>query len=127
MLRLLRATRSSWVYGPGAVLTLAYDQLIYVDLAKRIALARLTDGAGVFGRTDDQVPDFRRMVFVGWPIVDRHRHDLVESLDAFIDLAEPEAPTCIDGDSLRASIEALAEQPFRTMPHFMPGAWGVSG
>lgn len=112
------------VFGPGAALVANADQVWYCDLAKRHRLGRLTAGPTVLGRPDDQQPDFRRMVFVDWPAVDRHREQLVERLDRFVDLFDPRVPRHVDGETMRASIAGLAHTPFRTVPHFMPGSWG---
>lgn len=112
------------VAGPGAAAVPGSDELWYVDLAKRHGLARLDDAACVLGRESDQRPDFRRMVFIDWPAIDRHRERLVGRIDYLIDLIEPERPVLIDGDTMRATIRDLSRRPFRTVPHFMPGAWG---
>ncbi len=111
------------VTGPGAAATDS-GELWYVDLAKRHGLARLGETACVLGRESDQQPDFRRMVFIDWPAIDRHRARLVGNIDYFIDLVDPERPVLIDGNTMRATIRDLSRQPFRTVPHFMPGAWG---
>lgn len=112
------------VYGPGAALVLDIDQVWYVDLPKRYCLTFIGERPAVLGRADDQHADFKRMVFVDWPAVDRHRAELIGRLDRFIDLLDPSSPTHLDGNTVRASIESLATRPFRTVPHFMPGAWG---
>ena len=109
--------------GPGAALVDA-DRFWYCDIPKRYALADVGDGPSVLGRVDDQVPDFRRMVFVDWPILDRHRAPLATTLDLFIYLLDPEHPHHVTGDCMRSTLAGLADKPFRTVPHFMPGAWG---
>lgn len=112
------------VFGPGASLTPGVDRIWYADLAKRHGLARLGNGASVLGRVDDQQPDFRRMVFVDWPAVDRHSALLVADLDRYIDLVDPDLPVHIDGDTFRASVRAVGKRPFRTVPHFTSQPWG---
>jgi len=112
------------VYGPGSSLTPGVDDVWYTDLAKRHGLSRIGHGACVLGRVDDQQADFQRMVFVDWPAVDRHSALLVAGLGRFIDLVNPERPVHVDGETFRASIQVLSRQPFRTVPHFMPQAWG---
>jgi len=112
------------VYGPGAALVANSDHVWYVDLPKRYGLTFIGERPVVLGRPDDQHADFKRMVFIDWPAIDRHRAGLIDDLDRFVDLLDPSTPTHVDGPTMRASIEALSTTPFRTVPHFMPGAWG---
>lgn len=113
------------VVGPGAALV-QHDLLWYVDLPKRFAEAAVTAGdarnlgqpAGT-GRATT-----RRLFYIDWPLLDRHRDELVERIDQWIDLQEPRQPTWLDGESLRASLRGLTGQPFRTRPTFNTTSWG---
>jgi mannose-6-phosphate isomerase class I len=92
------------VYGPGAALV-PHDELWYADLPRRLH------------RTDDT----RRMYYVDWPLESRHRRELLPRIDRYFD---PTGPRSITGSALRATLSALARQPFRTRPAFLPGPWG---
>jgi len=117
-------TVTTVVFGPGAALVDNANEVWYCDLAKRHGLTRIAEGPTVLGKPDDQYPDFRRMVFVDWPAVDRHRKQLGSRLDRFVDLFDPNMPRHMDGKALQACIRSLVGRPFRTLPHFMPGSWG---
>ncbi len=66
----------------------------------------------------------QRLLFVDWPLQERHKADLLPSLDRLVDASDTARPRSLDGGSLRASLHALAERPFRTRPSFFPGPWG---
>ncbi|MFJ2890158.1 class I mannose-6-phosphate isomerase [Streptomyces sp. NPDC087305] len=112
------------VLGPGAALV-EHDLLWYADAPKRYAEAAV--GAGEVGANlglPDEKPDFRRLFYIDWPMLDRHRDALAHRLDAWLDLQHPDHPAWIDGAGLRATFTALAHQPVRTRPYFNSTPWG---
>jgi hypothetical protein len=110
--------------GPGAALA-DHDLLWVVDHPKRAALAAVRRGDPGTLSTDAGDPDGeRRLMFIDWPVLDRHRRGLVDRLDRFIDLSDPADPRSLRGGALRASLGELAAGPFRTLPTFAPGPWG---
>lgn len=112
------------VLGPGAALV-EHDLLWYADVPKRYAEAAV--GAGEVGANlglPDDKPDFRRLFYIDWPMLDRHRDALAHRLDAWLDLQHPDHPAWIDGACLRATFTALAHQPVRTRPYFNSTPWG---
>jgi mannose-6-phosphate isomerase class I len=112
------------VYGPGSAFV-GHDLLWYVDLPKRVALdAVQRRQAGNVGQPPGEPGSERRLLFVDWPMLDRHKRELAGHLDRYIDLSDPEAPRSIEGNALRRSLSALAVRPFRTRPTFLPGPWG---
>ena len=96
------------VLGPGAALV-EHDHLWYADLPKRDQLAATGD---------------RQLLFVTWPAQERHVREWAATLDAYLDLTDPEAPLFVEGDTLRATLAHIASGPFRTCPTFLPGPWG---
>jgi mannose-6-phosphate isomerase class I len=107
------------VYGPGAALV-PHDVLWYFDVPKRHALAERAPNVGQRqGRGSVQ-----RLLFVDWPVLDRHKRRLLASLDRYVDLTDAAKPLSLDGDALRSSLRALARRPFRVRPTFLPGPWG---
>jgi mannose-6-phosphate isomerase class I len=107
------------VFGPGAALV-PHDVLWYVDIPKRHALARGAPNLGQrAGRGDE-----RRLLFVDWPVLDRHKRTLLPALERYIDLSEPGQPRSLEGGVLRESLRALARRPFRVRPTYLPGPWG---
>jgi mannose-6-phosphate isomerase class I len=112
-------------YGPGAAL-LDSDCLWYVDLPKRYAEAEVTAGRGrnLGQRSGDGVATTKRLFYVDWPLLDRHRDGLVARVDRWIDVQNPGRPTSIDGTTMRDTMDMLAGQPFRTRPTFNTTPWG---
>lgn len=113
------------VYGPGAALV-EHDVLCYVDLPKRYAEAAVVAGtARNLGQPPGSGPaTTRRLFYIDWPLLDRHRDELVGRIDYWIDLQTPAEPTWITGDALRASLRQLSSRPFRTRPTFNTTSWG---
>jgi hypothetical protein len=112
------------VVGPGSALV-DHDVLWYADLPKRLALDAVRQGrAGNVGQAPDELGSEQRLLFVDWPMLDRHKQELAARVDRYIDLSDPDAPRSLDGDALRRSLAALAQRPFRTRPTFLPGPWG---
>jgi mannose-6-phosphate isomerase class I len=112
------------VFGPGSALH-PHDRLWYADIPKRLSLERIRKGlAGNLGQPTGKAGSEQRLLFVDWPMLDRHKQKLLPEIDRYIDLGDPETPRSLGGDSLRASLQALAEGPFRVRPTFLPGVWG---
>ena len=112
------------VYGPGSALV-RHDVLWYADFPKGHALEAVRGGRGLnIGQGRGSTGSERRLLFVDWPLQDRHKRTLESRLDAYIDLTDPAAPRWLDGESLRRSLRSLATDPFRTRPTFLPGPWG---
>ncbi|WP_327352013.1 class I mannose-6-phosphate isomerase [Streptomyces sp. NBC_01304] len=111
------------VYGPGASLV-PYDLLWYADLPKRHAETAVAAATGRNLGLPDEPPSLRRLFYVDWPMLDRHRDRLAPRLDAWLDLQDADRPACLDGDGLRRTLAALARQPVRTRPYFNSTPWG---
>jgi mannose-6-phosphate isomerase class I len=111
-------------FGPGSAF-IDHDVLWYADLPKRLALDLVQRGrAGNVGQAPGKAGSERRLLFVDWPMLDRHKQEFAGRFDRYIDLSDPNVPRSLDGDSLRRSLSALAVRPFRTRPTFLPGPWG---
>ena len=114
------------VYGPGSAL-LEHDVLWYADLPKRYAEAATIAGevTNLGQRHGDGPPSTKRLFYVDWPLLDRHRDRIAGDIDRWFDTQEnPASPTSIDGECLRRTLNALAARPFRTMPTFNTTSWG---
>jgi mannose-6-phosphate isomerase class I len=111
-------------FGPGSGLV-DHDVLWYADLPKRLSLDAVQRGhAGNVGQPPRAAGSEQRLLFVDWPLLDRHKQELAATLDRYLDLTDLDAPRSLDGDALRRSLGALAARPFRTRPTFLPGPWG---
>jgi mannose-6-phosphate isomerase class I len=111
------------VFGPGSALV-RHDELWYVDLPKRLALEAVARGAARnLGQREGRGSE-RLLVYVDWPLQDRHKQQLLPRIDRFVDFSDPAAPRRLPGSALRSTLATLATRPFRTRPTFLPGPWG---
>ena len=112
------------LFGPGSALH-SHDRLWYADIPKWLSLERVREGlAGNVGQPAGEAGSEQRLLFVDWPLLDRHKQALLPRIDRYVDLTDPDTPRSLAGEALRASLRALAEQPFRVRPAFLPGPWG---
>src|SRR6185503_18578415 len=112
------------VYGPGSALA-RHDRLWYADLPKALALRAIERGrARNLGQPRGATGSGRRLLFIDWPIEDRHRRTLASRWTRFIDASEPRDPRSLRADTLRSSFRALRDAPFRTRPTFLAQPWG---
>ncbi|MEV2210401.1 hypothetical protein AB0H86_02585 [Streptomyces sp. NPDC050997] len=110
--------------GPGAALGDA-DVLWWVDLPKRYAEAAVKHGRGRnLAAPEDEPPTLRRLLYIDWPLLDRHRDNVAERIDRWIDVTDTVAATSIGGQALRETCRSLATRPFRTRPTFNSTPWG---
>ena len=112
------------VFGPGAALV-PHDALWYADLPKRLGLRAVEEGrASNLGQAPDGIGTVRRLMFVDWPLEDRHRRTLVPQIDRYLDVRDAVMPQSLTGDVLRRTLAALVGAPFRTRPSFLAQPWG---
>jgi hypothetical protein len=112
------------VFGPGSAL-FRHDVLWYADLPKRLGLEAIEAGrAPNLGQPPDARGDVRRLLFIDWPMEDRHRRDLAEQWERYLDLSDPDEPRSLSANAVSASLMHLVSGPFRTRPAFLPEPWG---
>ncbi|MFE9064788.1 class I mannose-6-phosphate isomerase [Streptomyces violaceusniger] len=110
--------------GPGAALADA-DVLWWADLPKRYAEAAVKHGRGRnLAAPEDEPPTLRRLLYIDWPLLDRHRDHMAGRIDRWIDVTDTVDPTSIGGQALRETCRSLAARPFRTRPTFNSTPWG---
>ncbi|MFF2809086.1 class I mannose-6-phosphate isomerase [Streptomyces sp. NPDC058000] len=113
-------------YGPGAALV-EHDVLWYADLPKRLAESAVAAGElplGVNLGRHHEAGDLRRLFYADWPMLDAHRDAIARRIDRWLDLQRPMAPASIDGQTMRATLAALAKTPVRSRPYFNSTPWG---
>jgi mannose-6-phosphate isomerase class I len=112
------------VVGPGSALV-DHDVLWYADVPKRLALEAVRQGrAGNVGQAPGEPGTEQRLLFVDWPMLDRHKQEVAPRIERYFDLSDADRPLSLAGEALRRSLAALAQRPFRTRPTFLPGPWG---
>ena len=113
------------LFGPGAAL-LAHDVLWYLDRPKRFAEADVGAGRArnLGQRPGDGPATTKRLFYVDWPLLDRHRDHGLWAVDRWFDVQDPARPTSLDGTALWRTLAALARHPMRTRPTFNTTPWG---
>jgi mannose-6-phosphate isomerase class I len=118
------------IFGPGAALS-AHDELWYFDQPKRYAEAAVRAGAGrnlgqryVRGNPTLGDPTARRLFYVDWPILDRHRECIASMVSLWIDAQDADRPTALEAPTLADTAAALVCRPFRARPVFNTTVWG---
>ena len=114
------------IYGIGAFL-FADGYRVYIDLPKNEIQYRSRAGClrNIGARSaDDPKAQYKRMYFVDWPALNRHKALHVRQIDLFADGQDPALPRFIAGVDARAAFDRLVHTAFRVRPWFEPGAWG---
>ena len=116
--------RTTILFGPSSALQ-PHDRLWYADIPKWLSLERIHEGiAGNVGQPVGEAGSEQRLLFVDWPMLDHHKQALLPRIDRYVDLGQSGATHSLEGEALRASLQALAEGPFRVRPTFLAGPWG---
>ncbi len=115
--------------GTGATLVLPQcDLLIYVDVARWEIQQRQRRGMipnlGLSNAGSPPGQLYKRAFFLDWRAADRHKDDLYERVDYWIDGNIPDRPAMLTGNRLREALACVTRQPFRVVPFFDPGPWG---
>ena len=116
------------IYGTGAALLADADLTVYADLARWELQQRFRrdqiPNLGVENRSTKASLQYKRAFFVDWRVCDRHKRELFERIDFFVDTNIPAAPKMARGDAVRDALRQTARRPFRVVPFFDPAPWG---
>src|SRR5579859_1194608 len=88
------------IYGVGAELVARGDVLVYADMARWEIQLRYRRGASNWGAEnghEDFFRKYKRGFFVEWRAADRHKFELFERMDFFLDTHVPDATKLVEG------------------------------
>ena len=113
--------------GPGSALAKWKGLLIYIDVPKNEIQYR--SRAGSVSKLGSEAPSdpkemYKWFYFVEWVVLNKHKKQILPSVDLFIDGQRPEVPVWMMGTTLRETLSLMSRDVLRTRPWFEPGAWG---
>lgn len=117
----------SILYGCGAALAGWQAFTAYVELPKDTIQHRAKAGAATnLGRVapENAKAMYKRFYFVDWPLLNRHKQELLPRIDLVIDGQRTRDPSFMAGDDLREELGRMSRGCVRARPWFTPGPWG---
>lgn len=115
-------------YGLGAGMALWdhwFDRLAYCDVTREQILVR-SDRNELLPVGEDVPCGFpwKRIYYVEYPMLNRHKQRLLRSMDWYIDSSTVDNPKLVPGDVYHAMIAELSGRPLSFKVFYMPGTFG---
>ena len=97
-----RAPRAAHAGRRAGAALVPHDLLWWLDLPKADSLAAVQRGqASNLGQPLGEIGTGKRLLFVDWPLLDRHKRAHAHGLDRLVDVTDPTVPRSLTGGSLR--------------------------
>ena len=105
-----------------------YDVVFYVDVTKEVAGRRVLDGLinnlGDRGKTRSREYSGKRLYYVDFPVLDRHKRKVLKRMDFYLDGNNTENLIMLPKDVYKKLLLILSEHPLRLKPIYLEGVWG---
>jgi len=115
------------IYGSGASLSGHQGKIIYIDMPKNeIQFYARAGQVSNLGNVivADKKQQYKRMYFIDWPILNKHKQALLNILDYVVDAQYEDTISWTEGTTLRDGLKQMSSNAFRVRPWFEPGIWG---
>jgi predicted NBD/HSP70 family sugar kinase/mannose-6-phosphate isomerase class I len=115
------------LYGCGAALAGWDAPLIYLDVPKNEIQFRSRTGKICNIGTLQAIkpgPQYKRFYFVDWVVLNKHKRQILPSMDVIVDEQRIGEITWMKGEEFRKALQAMTQHMFRVRPWFEPGVWG---
>ena len=114
-------------YGTGAALSQSDSKVLYIDVPKNEIQYRSRAGQVLNIGLKNILPtkeQYKRMFFVDWPALNKHKQSLLNKIDYIIDGQYIDNISWCNGTTLYNGLQGLSKNAFRVRPWFEPGVWG---
>ena len=115
------------VYGNGASICDWNGPLVYLDIPKNEILYRMRAKTILnlgSSKPAENSQMYKRFYFVDWPVLNRHKQNLLSKMDIVVDAQRINDISWIEGNGLRRALDDMSNHALRSRPWFEAGVWG---
>ncbi len=116
------------VIGMGAQLVCNEGTIVYADMPRWEIIQRMrrceARGIGIDNSKEAFSLQYKRGYFNDWRVLDRHKREIYDHVDYWLETVRKNFPKLIDKDTFQRAMDKAASSPFRVVPFFDPAPWG---